>query len=361
MTEHPYKAAPDSSFWKRSVSSAECDKIDPVIQSRVSLIEKATRVVSAGSCFAANIAKYLRKEGFNYIVTENMHTAIYSINPGWWIKLGYGAFSAHYGNIYTPLQMYQLLLRAYGHASPLDDRWMRSDGAVIDPFRPTLPYPASSDIEFVALRDQHFAAVRDAFESAEVFIFTLGLTEAWRSLDDGFVFPVCPGTIEGTFDPTRHAFVNFGVDEIVDHIEKFSDFLRQRNPELRIILTVSPVPLVATATNKHVIQASVYSKSVLRVAAEMAVMRIANMEYFPAYEIIAGPQSPDNYFEADRRTVSVEGIEHVMRIFFAHFTSVDDNTEIHTECYEKDRELTLGISQAIGRACEEELVELSAR
>jgi hypothetical protein len=38
--------------------------------------------------------------------------------------------------------------------------------------------------------------------------------------------------------------------------------------DLRIVLTVSPVPLVATVTGSHVVPATIYSKSVLRIAAQ---------------------------------------------------------------------------------------------
>ncbi len=42
---------------------------------------------------------------------------------------------------------------------------------------------------------------------------------------------------------------------------------RRINPQPRFILTVSPVPLVATMSGSHVSPASIYSKSVLRAPA----------------------------------------------------------------------------------------------
>src|SRR5689334_16646909 len=41
---------------------------------------------------------------------------------------------------------------------------------------------------------------------------------------------------------------------------------RELNAKVKLILTVSPVPLVATATHEHVLLASTFSKSVLRTA-----------------------------------------------------------------------------------------------
>ena len=40
--------------------------------------------------------------------------------------------------------------------------------------------------------------------------------------------------------------------------------------------------------------------------------------YFPAYEIVAGGFAGD-YFAPDRRSVTEEGVAHVMRVFSRHF------------------------------------------
>jgi hypothetical protein len=117
-----------------------------------------------------------------------------------------------------------------------------------------------------------------------VFVLTLGLTEAWVSRLDGTVFPACPGTVAGVFDPERHEFKNFTVAVIAEDLDEFVRLLRGINPDVRLIITVSPVPLVATATGGHVLSASTYSKSVLRVAAEEVAKhhdRVTGSPIFP--------------------------------------------------------------------------------
>jgi len=79
----------------------------------------------------------------------------------------------------------------------------------------------------------------------------------------------------------------------------------------------APVPLVATATDRHVLLASTYSKSVLRVACEEVERQCRHVTYFPAYELVTGPQAPDDFFDPDRRNVSRKGIDHVMETFLA--------------------------------------------
>lgn len=305
MADHPYIGLPQRALWSRGVAR----RFDPtdVVTADAPLIAAGERVASMGSCFAANLVPYIEGAGIEYVRTEQPHPSVAMLPE----HLGYRDFSAAYGNVYTTRQMRQLLERATGAFTPHEDRW-HGPGMIIDPFRPGMAYPASTDLEFDALMQGHLAAVRQAFASADVVVLTLGLTEAWESAADGAVFPACPGTINGTFDPTRHLFRNFTVAEVTDDLLATIDAIRGLRPATRFILTVSPVPLVATASGRHVLEATTYSKSVLRVAAAAATDAREQVSYFPAYELVTGPQAPWDSFEADRRSVTREAIDTVM-------------------------------------------------
>jgi len=305
LTSHPYRSQPDRAFWSRAVAKAFSPA--ETYTGPTPLLVKSDRIMSAGSCFASNLVPFLESAGFTYLRTEEPHPYFRRLPE----NLGYRNFTAAYGNIYTARQFLQLIDRAYGRFVPAEDRWY-VDGTVVDPFRPGLRYPARSDAEFDVLTAQHLAAVRDGLESATVLVFTLGLTEAWRSSVDGAIYPACPGTISGEFDPARHEFHNFSASEVTDDLHAICDRLNEVNPGLRIILTVSPVPLVATATDAHVVVATTRSKAILRVAAGEIVDARPNVTYFPAYEIVCGPQAPHEFFEPDRREVSSLAVETVM-------------------------------------------------
>jgi len=178
-----------------------------------------------------------------------------------------------------------------------------------------LVFTAGSDSEFNALTRQHLDCVLQAYRQADVFIFTLGLTESWISKFDGAVYPACPGTIAGEYDSGRHAFRNFSATEVTQDLMAAFSAIRSINPRVRFIVTVSPVPLVATATGRHVLEATIYSKSALRVAAHEVTCQMARTSYFPAYEIVTGPQAPHNFFAANRRDVTREAISTVMSTF----------------------------------------------
>lgn len=315
---HPYKTLPDKSFWKRAVAGPGASDVDPVGVFNLR-ITKETKVATAGSCFAQHIARYLRDSGYNYYVAEPGHPILAaSVRE----QNNYGLFSARYGNIYTARQLLQLFQRAFGQFTPAESDWRQAEDVVLDPFRPTTqPGGYISLEELAADRRQHLAAVRTMFETLDVFVFTLGLTECWRSQEDGAVFPLCPGVEGGTFDPDRYEFYNQPVEDVISDLAEFRNLLAKVNPEASIIFTVSPVPLVATAQpGENVLSATTYSKSVLRVAAETLRRRFDNVHYFPSYEIITGAFNRGAYYAPDLRNVVETGVAHVMRLFMLHAT-----------------------------------------
>ena len=64
--------------------------------------------------------------------------------------------------------------------------------------------------------------------------------------------------------------------------------------------------------------ATSYSKAVLRVACEIVSSARDNVAYFPSYEIVTGPFARGSYFAEDLRSVTEEGVSHVMRMFFKY-------------------------------------------
>jgi len=321
VSDHPYRRLPASAYWRRAVVG-QGTAIDPLAGDFLTLA-RDDRVATAGSCFAQNIARYLKRSGFDFLVTETAHPIVPAEAAE---RHGYGLYSARYGNIYTARQLLQLFDRAYGTFAPVEDIWPapEGEGRVVDPFRPTIePGGYASEAELRADRAHHLARVREMFETLDIFVFTLGLTEGWESTVDGAVFPVCPGVSGGVFDPARHAFHNFRVGEVTADLSAFIARLRGVNPAARIVLTVSPVPLVATASGNHVLAATTYSKSVLRAAAQEIAEDHEGVFYFPSYEIISGAPAAARYFAEDMRNVTEDGVAHVMSVFLRHAAGMD--------------------------------------
>jgi hypothetical protein len=80
--------------------------------------------------------------------------------------------------------------------------------------------------------------------------------------------------------------------------------------------------------------ATTYSKSVLRVAAQEVAAQHAFVEYFPSYEIIVGNYNRGAYFDQDLRTITAEGVDHVMRTFMRHYTKIGSRSSVATGALE---------------------------
>jgi len=311
--QNPYAGKPNYAFWRRAVSGRAPTDVDPVtdVPFRISPTD---RVATAGSCFAQHISRTLVSEGFAYLVTEPLPQTPGAQNEN------YGVFPARFGNVYTVRQLLQLMQRAYGLYDPAEMVWVGRGGAVVDPFRPRIQAAGFASVEELeADREAHLACVRRMFEACDIFVFTLGLTEGWQAVADGAVVPLAPGVTGGADQAPGYRFVNFDVMSMVADLERFTDMLREINPDVRIILTVSPVPLVATYEDRHVLVSTTYSKSALRVVVDMIARSRPSVAYFPSYEIITGPHAGAGFYEDDLREVRPEGVAYVMSLFRRHF------------------------------------------
>lgn len=359
LFHHPYRGLANHKYWARSISRLEVAEVDPVVGFSIQ-INSATKVATAGSCFAQHIANTLARSGMNYYVSEPGPSELTKEERH---SRGYGLFSARYGNIYTAKQLLQLFERAYGNYTPNEDHWLSKDGTYIDSFRPNIGEKFASLEKLKKDRADHYSAVRAMFEQCDVFVFTLGLTEAWTNVLDGAVYPISPGVISENQDMGHYRFVNFEYDEILEDLMEFVQVFRAVNPSVQIILTVSPVPLIATYEDRHVLTSTTYSKSVLRTVAETISSCFNFIEYFPSYEIITGNFNNGSYYAKDLREVLPVGVAHVMRLFMKHCTSEQPRKIIAKQSIQKsakDKEFALEVIAEIQElseaVCDEELL-----
>ncbi|MEJ6481787.1 GSCFA domain-containing protein [Nostoc punctiforme UO1] len=259
------------------------------------IIDKLTPIGSAGSCFAMEIAHRLQQKTYNYIVTEkNIHSC------------------ANWGIIFNTPSFCQLIEKAFGLRKTPKLLWAKMSNAKLafcDPFR--------EDIEFNSLEDYtndyytHIERVREALLRVKVFVITLGMNEVWTLKSDGSVFSRCPWGFAASLVERKV----LTVEENVYNLQKMLDIWRIYNPEIKLIVSVSPIPLHATfrGDNFHVVTGNCHSKSILRVAAEEFVSRNKNVFYFPAYETVL--YCTDQPWAEDQRHVSRGAVDNVMKLF----------------------------------------------
>lgn len=309
----PYRGRPRRTFWKPAVGTREPGDMQEVYRRRFE-IAPTDRIATAGSCFAQHLSRYLRRNGYRVMDVEPAPREVPAEVAQ---RYGYGVYSARYGNVYYVRQLLQLAREALEGVQLAEPVWAR-EGRYFDAQRPSVE-PEGLDSPELVLdhRRRHLDRVRTLLTTADVLVFTLGLTEAWEHVATGTVYPTAPGTIAGDFDPGAYAFRNYSVAEVRADFEAFRELVHRHNPGMRFLLTVSPVPLAATATEHNAMVATTYSKAVLRAAAGELYAAFEDVDYFPSYEIITAGPGAGRFFAAGLRDVLPEGVDTVMGYFFA--------------------------------------------
>lgn len=355
VSQNPYEDQPPRAFWRRAVSDVTAETISDIYKPRYA-ISKTDAIAAAGSCFAQHIGKQFKDRGYNFMDKEPP--------PGLlpreaWHQFGFDLYSARYGNVYSVRQLLQLFQSAYGDFEPCEKVW-ETGGRFYDPLRPNIePGGFATELEVIKAREYHLQRVRRLLKHAEIFVFTFGLTEAWICVEDGTVLPSCPGTLAGTFDPERYKFHNFSFSEVLADAEAFMELAMKRNRNMRFLFTVSPVPLTATATDSHVLAASVYSKSVLRAVVGELYAKYDNVDYFPSYELIASHPARGIFFAPNMRNVTPEGVGHAMQSFFAAHGSMGEQAETVRRAPQSKPKPAKDRAQAEDDVvCEDEILEM---
>jgi len=309
---NPYEDLPPKAFWKLAVASRSMFDINDIWNPKFH-IKQDEPVVTFGSCFAQHIGQALSNRGFKWLFTEK---------PPHWLneqntkKFGYNIFSARTGNIYTTSLLHQWTKWALEIEPPPTEIW-EGNSRFYDPFRPRIePNGFASEEEVKLSREQTITSFKASITSCRYFVFTLGLTESWVNSKLDYEYPMCPGTVAGEYDQTKHKFINQKFTQIESKLNETIALMKSVNPKMKFILTVSPVPLTATMSGNHVAVATMASKSVLRTVAEQISSDNSHVDYFPSYEIINSPIFKGTFFEPNQRSVNPYGVNFVMDTFF---------------------------------------------
>lgn len=276
------------------------------------ILDRTTPIGSAGSCFAVEIAKVLQQRGFNYVVTESNDDPAHGVMLDTAVdEPTLARFSAAYGLLFNSPSFCQLAERAFGERD-FSKLVVDANGQYVDPYREGVRF-ASVDA-YLANYDAHVAAVREALLACEVFVVTLGLNECWQLLDGTFI---SRNPRANMYHMAKHRFLT--VEQNVHYIQRFFDLVKARNPAFKLIISVSPVPLMATGRHQeqHIISANCHSKSVLRVAADELVRNNPDMYYLPSYELVT--ECSRQPWQDDFRHVTPDTVQRVIQMFTEMF------------------------------------------
>jgi hypothetical protein len=276
---------------------AEFNRVEPLAKPAFYpsfTIARGDSIFTIGSCFARNVENALIQRGFDLPSRE-----ILKSDPE------FAAIGPNVLNNYGVPSIFNEISWGLGTRKfvPEENFFEITDGKYVDIHLNQAIRPAS--LETVTKRRAAIRAAYSQIKSCRMVIITLGLTECWYDTKSGLYLNTAPRRSLVRSLPERFELHVLNHAETYDFLKKsFNDLKKHGRPDLRVVLTVSPVPLTATYRERDVIVANMYSKSVLRTAAEEIVSEFDFVDYFPSFESI---------LHSDRLTVWEDDLVHIKK------------------------------------------------
>lgn len=292
----------------RSYPSPEADgtRLYPLADPAVSpgfTIGRQDSVFAVGSCFARNIEGALHRAGMTVLSREP------DLGP---IGESVGKAS-NFLNKYTAHSILNEMRWALERDSFTGEKiiYPLSDGLYCDLQLGLVRLPfALNDI--MDMRARYLDAMAGVAQ-ADVIILTLGYVEAWYDRELELYLNIAPPPRICKADPERFEFRVLGYDDVLDALEGIYALLKNhRKKPLKMLLTVSPVPLASTFRDMDVMLANTYSKSVQRAAAEAFVADKPDVDYFPSYETVTLTNPDVCWARNDYRHISPDIVARIM-------------------------------------------------
>jgi hypothetical protein len=172
-----------------------------------------------------------------------------------------------------------------------------------------LKFPADKIMEFRRAYLNGMARVVDA----DVVIVTLGYVETWFDKKLGIYMNNAPSFQFAAKEPHRFEFRVLSYSDVLQGLNDLFDLLNKyRKKPMKMLITVSPVPLASTFRQMDVLVANQYSKSVQRAAIEEFVQGKQGVDYFPSYEFVTLSNPMAAWAPQDYRHVTNTLISNIM-------------------------------------------------
>lgn len=203
------------------------------------IIHRETRVVTLGSCFARSVAQVLEKRAVDVS----------------WVSLSEEVNS-------TTTNKYML---RYVAGAPRED------------------IPES----IVGLMENKLEEIRAKLAGADVLIYTLGVAPGFFDRNTGLPTVAAGNALQLRRQNASIEFRTTTVEENLRNFVEIVDIVRSIRPGIKVVYTLSPVPLIASFEMDSAVVADCISKSILRVTChEISRLNLPDLYYWPSFEIV---------------------------------------------------------------------------
>ena len=152
-----------------------------------------------------------------------------------------------------------------------------------------------------------------------VVVITLGTNHIYILKETGEIVDNCMKRPQKLFREEQ-----LSVDECADYLSKAVGLLKERNPEVKVIFTVSPIRYA-----KYGFHGSQLSKATLLLAVDKLVSASPeSISYFPAYEIMNDELRDYRFYQPDMLHPSEQAVDYIYERFAETYFSEEANAMV---------------------------------
>ena len=254
--------------------------------SPIKKLDTDSKVLTIGSCFSDTLGDFLLQNKLQCLA-----------NP--------------YGNSYNPVSIAKLLQLTMTKELT-DDGILENNGQYFH-FDFHSEITAKSSTELKQKLKNKIDETSDFLSKASFLTITLGTAFVYKSL-------TTKATVNNCHKVPNKLFTKelLSVHDITESLGHCIQTLQQFNPDLQIILTVSPV-----RHTKDGIINNQLSKSILRVACAEIIEAYPHVSYFPAYELMMDDLRDYRFYAEDLIHVNEVGKKYILNYFQEIFCTSD--------------------------------------
>jgi len=251
------------------------------------LIEHTDKIFAVGSCFAENISSILIDKKFTVLA-----------NP--------------FGVLYNPASVFYAIKNSIGlhliHESEIVFDQSEWHSLLHDS-----EFSSVSKSDLIDKVNKSFQSAHEFLKEANVVIITFGTAKVYKYKRNNFIVSNCHKLPQTEFE-------NFllTVEEVKNYTQEIIDRLRNFNPNLKLIFSVSPVRHLKDGfiiNNK--------SKSTLILGIHEAISTRRNCFYFPAYEILLDDLRDYRFYKEDWLHPNESAVKYIWEKFYDSLLSVE--------------------------------------
>lgn len=251
-------------------------------------------ICAVGSCFAENMSGLLQQGGFSV-----------EVNP--------------FGILYNPVSIADTLQLQFGE-QPFPEENLVQQGELWYSFLHHGRFAALSREELLDIIQAELAKARISAKKCTKLMLTLGSSTVYEYRQSGKIVANCHKIPNNRFSKYR-----LTVSQCTDQLLPVLQLIKEKNPGIEIILSVSPVRHLREGFTENQL-----SKSTLLLCCEELQRQLSFVHYFPAYEIMMDDLRDYRFYHADMVHPNEVATAYIWEQFRDCFFS-EETCKIHAE------------------------------